>query len=266
MERIRTLIVDDEPQARKGIRVLLARDAEIEVIGECSNGRQAIDYIEEHKPDLVLLDIQMPDESGLDVIRKIDLAVMPTFIFVTAHDSYALKAFELSALDYLLKPFSDERFYQALARAKEFHRRRHAEEFGRQLLTLLQNYNQSVAAESASPLPGKLLQRFVIRNRGEAQFIDIDKVDWIEAVGYYVKLHVGRKTHLIRGHLGGLEPQLPTDRFIRINRSTIVNIARIHSLKSWFHGGCILILNDGTELKVPRGRRREIEHLLEHSS
>lgn len=266
MERIKTLIVDDEPQARKGIRVLLMEDAEIEVIGECSNGRQAIDEIERLRPDLVLLDIQMPDESGLDVIRKIDQAVMPTFIFVTAHDSYALKAFEVSALDYLLKPFSDERFYQALARAKEFHRRRQAEEFGQQLLTLLQNYNQSLPTESVSPSPNRPLQRFVIKNRGEAQFIEIDKVDWIEAVGYYVKLHVGRKTHLIRGHLGGLEPQLPSDKFIRISRSTIVNLKRIHSLKNWFHGGCILILDDGTELKVPRGRRREIERRLGHSS
>lgn len=264
MEPIRTLIVDDEPKARKGIRVLLAEDAEIEVIGECSNGRQAIDDIERLTPDLVLLDIQMPEESGIDVVRKIDMAAMPTFIFVTAYDSYALKAFEVSALDYLLKPFSDERFYQALARAKEFHRRRHVEEFGQQLLTLLQHYNQKVPNESAPP--NKSLQRFVIKNRDEAQFIEIDRVDWIEAVGYYVRLHVGKKTHLMRGHLGSVEQQLPSDRFVRISRSTIVNIDRIRSLRSWFRGGCILILADGTELKVPRGRRREIEKLLEHSS
>lgn len=266
MERIRALIVDDEVNARKGVRTLLARDPEVEVVGECGDGRAAIAEIERLAPDLVLLDVQMPHGDGFEVLEALDLERPPILIFITAWDSYALKAFEVSALDYLLKPFSDERFYQALGRAKGQHRERRAREFGRQLSALVENYRRAGQGEGgadAAPQGGEPLRRFLIKAGGEVNFVPVEEVDWLEAVGYYTRIHAGRKSYLLRGNLGQIEARLDPREFARIHRSTVVNLKRVRRLKDLFKGECLAVLPDGTELKVSRRCRRRLEALLE---
>ena len=265
MERIRALIVDDELNARKGIRTLLARDPELEVVGECGDGRAAVESIERLAPDLVLLDVQMPHKNGFEVLEAIDLERPPILIFITAWDSYALRAFEVSALDYLLKPFSDERFYQALARAKGQHRERRAQEFSGRLLALMEHYRSTGQVKPDAPAPqgGEPLRRFFIKQGGEVNFVPAEEVDWLEAVGYYTKIHAGRRSYLLRGNLGSIEARLDPKEFARIHRSTVVNLNRVRSLKDWFDGECLVVLLDGTELKVSRRHRRRLETLLE---
>jgi two-component system, LytTR family, response regulator len=265
MERVRALIVDDELNARKGIRTLLARDPELEVVGECADGRAAVAEIERLAPDLVLLDVQMPHKNGFEVLEAIDLERPPVLIFITAWDSYALKAFEVSALDYLLKPFSDERFYQALERAKSQHSERRAQEFSRRLLSLLEHYRRegNVKNDARAQQGVEPLRRFFIKHDGEINFVPVEEVDWLEAVGYYTKLHAGKRSHLLRGNLGSIEARLDPKVFARIHRSTVVNLSRVRRLKDLFHGGCLLVLTDGTELKVSRRYRRRLEARLE---
>ena len=265
MERIRALIVDDEANARKGIRTLLMRDPEMEVVGECADGRAAIESIERLAPDLVLLDVQMPHGSGFEVVEAIDIERPPILIFITAWDSYALKAFEVSALDYLLKPFSDERFYQALERAKGQHHARHAAEFGGRLLALLEHHRreEKVQAEPDAGPDAAPLRRFFIKSHGQIHFVPVEEVDWLEAVGYYTRIHAGRKSYLLRGNLGSIEARLDPKEFARIHRSTVVNLNRVRRLKDLFRGGCLVVLPDGAELKVSRRYRRHLEALLE---
>jgi len=268
MERIRTLIVDDELNARKGIRTLLARDPEMEVVGECGDGRAAVEGIERLAPDLVLLDVQMPHRNGFEVLEALDLERPPILIFITAWDNYALRAFEVSALDYLLKPFSDERFYRALARAKSQHRERRTAEFSQQLLSLMEHYRSAGQVNSNAPVPQGVepLRRFFIKSDGEINFVPAEEVDWLEAVGYYTKIHAGRRSYLLRGNLGQIESRLDPKEFARIHRSTVVNLSRVRRLKDLFHGGCLVVLLDGTELKVSRRYRRRLETLLERLS
>jgi two-component system, LytTR family, response regulator len=273
MGRIRTLIVDDELNARKGIRTLLARDAELEVVGECGDGRVAVESIERLAPDLVLLDVQMPHKNGFEVLEAIDLERPPILIFITAWDNYALRAFEVSALDYLLKPFTDERFYQALERAKSQHRERRAQEFSQQLLALLEHHRREGQVKDDAPTLLKddatstqdagPLKRFFIKSDGEINFVAVDEVDWLEAVGYYTRIHAGRKSYLLRGNLGSIEARLDPKDFARVHRSTVVNLNRVRRLRDLFHGGCLVVLLDGTELKVSRRYRRRLETLLE---
>jgi two-component system, LytTR family, response regulator len=265
MEKIRALIVDDEVNARKGVRTLLSKDPEIEVVGECGDGREAVEAIERLAPDLVLLDVQMPHGNGFEVLEAIDLERPPILIFVTAWDSYALKAFEVSALDYLLKPFTDERFYQAVERAKEQHRERRTAEFSRRLLALAEHCRRGEPVRpDADEAQGRgPLGRFFIKTGGEINFVPAEEVDWLEAVGYYTKIHAGPKSYLLRGNLGSLEARLDPTRFARIHRSTVVNLCRVRRMKDWFGGECLVVLHDGTELKVSRRYRRRLEALLE---
>lgn len=262
MEKIKALIVDDEYQARKGIRTLLSRENDIEIIGESSNGKQAIEDIKRLLPDIVFLDIQMPDKNGFEVLASINKEQIPTLIFITAYDSYALKAFEFSALDYLLKPFSDERFYSSLERAKENHRNKNAHDFNLRLISLIENYRRELPNKD-NDKSAETLKRFFIKSNGEIHFVSVDEVDWLEAVGYYTKIHAGKKAHLLRGNLGSIEKQLDPKKFARIHRSSIVNLSRIQSIKNLFHGDCLVVLQNGIELKVSHSHRRKLEELLE---
>jgi two-component system LytT family response regulator len=261
MDKIKTLIVDDEYQARKGLRALLAAEPDIEVISECSNGQQAIDEIRQLAPDLAFLDVQMPDKNGFDVLAALDHERAPALVFITAYDQYALKAFEFSALDYLLKPFTDERFRQAVERARQQCRQRRTQHLSQQLLLLLE-HNQS-AARSDGAAQAEPLRRFFIKTGGEVHFVSVDEVDWLEADSYCTRIHMGKKTHLLRGNLGGFEARLDPKKFTRINRSAIINLSRVQSLKSWFHRECLVVLSSGIELKVSGAYRRRLEQQLE---
>lgn len=261
MDNIKALIVDDEYQARKGLRALLAVEPDIEIIGECSDGQQAIDEISRLAPDLVFLDVQMPDKNGFDVLAALDPERAPALVFITAYDQYALKAFEFSALDYLLKPFTDERFRQAVARARQQCRQRQTQHLGQQLWQLLEHHQRAAKHQEAAPV--EPLQRFFIKAGGAVHFVPVDEVDWLEADGYCTRIHVGKKAHLLRGNLGGFAAQLEPKKFTRINRSAIINLSRVQSLKNWFHGECLVVLSNGIELKVSAAYRRRLEHLLE---
>jgi len=246
------LIVDDEPLARERILDLLAGDAEVEVVGECGDGLAAVAAIEHHKPDLLFLDVQMPELDGFGVLEAIDEAKAPVIIFVTAYDQYALRAFEVHALDYLLKPFDRERFDKALQRAKHQIARERAGAAPQELIALL-------ADLKARPKP---LERLVIKSAGRVFFLRAEEIDWIEAAANYVKLHVGKESHLLRETINGLAAKLDPDKFLRIHRSTIINLECVKELQPWFHGDYVVILKDGTQLTSSRNYREQLHKLL----
>jgi two-component system, LytTR family, response regulator len=258
-EAIRTLIVDDEPAARAALQSLLANDREIAVIGECADGRSAVERIEREHPDLVFLDVQMPGMNGFDALRRLEVAELPEVVFVTAYDEYAVRAFDVHAADYLLKPFSDERFRLALARAKQQVRRRRLGELSDRLATLLDAVGRGGAAAASA---GQYLRRLVIKSGGRATILPVRDIDWIEAEGDYVKIHTGKVSHLLRETMKRLEAQLDPARFVRIHRSTIVHIERIKEIQPYFHGEYVVLLQDGTSLKLARGYRQHLETAL----
>ncbi len=262
MEKIRTLIVDDEPLAREGVRVLLQQDPEVEVVGECASGREAVRAIEDLGPDLVFLDVQMPEIDGFDVLTRIDAARMPVVVFVTAYDQHALRAFEVHALDYLLKPFKDDRFRTALEHAKTQIRQQKVSEVSQRLVALLEQTTGSTPAPSKDEL---YLRRLVVKTGGRVFFINVEKIDWIEAADYYVRLHVGGASHLLRETMSNLERQLDPQQFQRIHRSTIVQLDCIAALEPAYHGDYIVLLRDGTQLKMSRRHRQKVEALLRQS-
>jgi two-component system LytT family response regulator len=254
MNPIRTLIVDDEPLARDRLRTLLVGDPDIVLIGECEDGQQALAALRAGPCDLAFLDVQMPGLDGLGVMRALDTERVPAVIFVTAHDCYALPAFEVQAVDYLLKPFDRERFERALSRAKERIAQDRSARAGQELLTLLQ-----VARPERS-----YLDRLLIRSSGRIYFLKVEEIDWVEAAGNYVRLHAGRTTHLLRETLGSLEAKLDPSRFVRIHRSTMVNVERIRELEPLFHGDYTVVLADGTHLPLSRTYRAALSGLLGH--
>ncbi len=260
MEKIRTLIVDDEPLAREGVRVLLQQDPEVEVVGECANGREAVRAIEDLGPDLVFLDVQMPEIDGFDVLTRIDAARMPVVVFVTAYDQHALRAFEVHALDYLLKPFKDDRFRTALAHAKTQIRQQKVSEVSQRLVALLE---QTTGSTPSNDEP--YLRRLVVKTGGRVFFINVDEIDWIEAADYYVRLHVGPTSHLLRETMSNLERQLDPQQFQRIHRSTIVQLDGIAALEPAYHGDYVVLLRDGTQLKMSRRHRQKVEAVLRQS-
>jgi two-component system LytT family response regulator len=264
MDKIRALIVDDEPVAREGIRVLLQDDPEIEVVGECADGREAVEAIQELSPDLVFLDVQMPELDGFGVIEEVGAETMPVVVFVTAYDQYALRAFDVAALDYLLKPYDDERFATAVNRAKSQIRQGKVGELSRKLIALLEGQAGEPARRPGAG-PAKYLRRVMLKTGGRVTFLKVAEIDWIEAEGDYVKLHVGKSWHLLRDTMKRLEAQLDPSRFVRTHRSTIVNIDRIKELHPYFHGDYIVVLHDGTELKLSRSRRHALEERLGRS-
>ena len=256
MEKVRTLVVDDEPLARERVRSLLGERPDVEVVGEASDGQQAIALIESAAPDLILLDIQMPEVDGFDVIQAIGAEAMPVVIFITAYDQFAIRAFDAHALDYLLKPFDRERFGRALDRAVAHVEQRRQGGLEQRLEALL---------EQAKPQP-KYLERLLVRSGGRILFIRVEEIDWIEAEGNYLCLHLGKRTHLLRETMSGIEERLDPDDFMRIHRSTIVNINRIRALESVFQGEYLVILEDGTKLNSSRGYRDKLQELMETAS
>jgi two-component system LytT family response regulator len=253
--KIRTLIVDDEPLARQRLRALLDGDPDIEVVGECGDGKQAVAEVRRLRPDLLFVDVQMPVLDGFGVLEALAGGAMPVVIFVTAHDRYALKAFEVHALDYLLKPFDRARFAAALARAKTQVQQGLAGALDERLLDLLQSL----------PNHRRVPERLIVKSGGRVTFVPSADIDWVEAAGNYVRLHVGREDHLLRESMSGLEEKLDPKRFVRIHRSTIVNVERIRELQPVFHGDYVIVLKDGTELPLSRGYRDNLESALGHS-
>jgi two-component system LytT family response regulator len=223
---IRTLVVDDEPLARSNVRLLLARDPEIELVGECGSGAEALAAIREKQPALVFLDVQMPELDGFDVLEQLGDAAAPAIVFVTAFDQYALRAFDAGALDYLLKPFDDARFAQALARAKE-----------------------RLAAVPAAP------GRIVVRQGRQVLFVEVAQVDWIESADYCVALHVGAKTLLLRRSMAAVEAEFERAGFCRVHRTAIVNLARVRGLETGPEGETEVVLPDGARVPVSRRHR-----------
>ncbi|MBM3851535.1 MAG: response regulator transcription factor [Verrucomicrobia bacterium] len=258
----RAIIVDDEPTARRGVRLLLERDPAIELVGEAATGLEAAELIRCVRPDLAFLDVQMPGSTGFDALRQIAPAIVPAVVFVTAYDEYALRAFEVNAVDYLLKPYDDARFAAALQRAKEEVRRRQTDAVNSrlsQLLDYLEKNHQSAPGEEG---PG---DRILLKSSGEIFFLKADEIDWIEAEGDYMKFHVGGRAHLMRETMARLEARLDPQRFIRIHRSTIVNIDRLRKLSPSFAGEYAVILHDGTRLKLSRGYHERIAAILKQS-
>ena len=250
--KLRTLIVDDEPLAREGIRMLLATDPQVAAVDECADGQAAVDVIIERKPDLVFLDIQMPEMDGFEVLMEVGADRMPSTIFTTAYDKYALQAFEVHALDYLLKPYTNERFFEALERAKTQISLSHNINVSGQLSALLDHITRS----------GDSLERLVVKAAGRISFLNLEEVDWIEAEDTYVRLHVGRESHLVRGTMSGLERKLNPKKFLRIHRSKIVNLQRVKDLQPLFHGEYAITLHDGTQLTSGRSYRDKLQPLL----
>jgi len=236
------LIVDDEPLAREGLLQLCSRDIEITDLKEARNGREAVEIIRASRPDLVLLDVQMPEMDGFSVVRELGADAMPAVVFVTAHDQYAIQAFEVNAIDYILKPVTEDRFRKALERAKERLKSRPTDEAGRQILSLL----ETIAT------PRRYLKRLAVRTAGKTVFVDVQDVDWMEAAENYVQLHTGRTGHLLHVAMNTLEKSLDPDLFLRIHRSLIVNIKRIKELQPALHGEYVVTLENGVRLQSGR--------------
>jgi two-component system LytT family response regulator len=231
--RIRALIVDDEPLARSNLRVLLGQDTDIESVQECGSGAEAVSQIRAERPDLVFLDVQMPECGGFEVLKMLDADDMPVIVFVTAYDEYALRAFDAGALDYLLKPFDDARFHLAMQRAK-----------------------QQIAAKESSPPPET--PRLTVRSAGQVAYVPVPDIDWVEAADYYVCLHVGNKSHLLRKSMAELEQELDPHLFCRIHRSTIVNLRKVRTLEIDAAGEYEVILAGGHKLRLSRRFRKDL--------
>lgn len=258
-DKIRTLIVDDEPLARRNLRLLLEKDPQIEVLDECRNGREAIKAINTVSPDLIFLDIQMPEIDGFDVLARVGPEHIQAIIFVTAFDQYALKAFDVHAIDYLLKPFDDERFAHALRRAKAQIEAREINRLSKRLLALLEERESQRKSSTGQKTH---LTRLMIKTSGRVMLLKVDEIDFIEADGNYAKLHVGRKAHLLREKMHDLEGQLDPEKFVRIHRSIIVNLDRIKEMHPHFNGDYIVVLEDGRQLRLSRSRRENLIHRL----
>ena len=265
-KKITTLIVDDEPLARRNIRLLLKDDPEIEIVGEAANGREALALIKQNSPDLVFLDIQMPELDGFGVLESIEAERLPAIVFVTAFDQYALKAFEFHALDYLLKPFDDARFGKALHQAKLQVGQRELKDLSQRLVALLATHGSSAGNATERRRQPQYLTRLLIKSAGRVFFLKTDEIDYVQAEDYYVKLNVGRKGHLLRETMNEMEAKLDPSKFLRIHRSTIVNIERIRELQQHFNGEYIVVLHDGTEHKLSRSRREQLQTLLKSGS
>lgn len=255
VERMRVLVVDDEAPARQRLVDLLLKDPQVQSIEEAVNGLAAVKAIHELHPEVVLLDVQMPELDGFGVIDSVGAEEMPLTIFVTAYDAHAIRAFEANALDYLLKPFGDERFESAMSRVKVRLDERNLRDFGQKLAKL-------VAPASKRE---RKLDRLVVKSAGTARFVRVAEIDWIEAAGVYVNLHVAGKELLYRAALNELAEKLDAMRFVRVHRSTIVNFESIVQLEAISHGEFEAVMKNGTRVKVSRTYRAELEKRLGQS-
>lgn len=262
--RVRAIIVDDEPAARRGVRLLLERDGGVEVVGEAPGGAEAVELLQREKPDVAFLDVQMPGCDGFGVLDQFNPAELPAVVFVTAYDEHALRAFEFNAVDYLLKPYDDARFAAALARAKEEVRRRQTDSVNSRLTQLLDYLRQNAGAVPATR-EDATGDRILVKSSGEIFFLKADEIDWIEAEGDYMKFHVAGRAHLMRETMARLEARLDAKRFVRIHRSTIVNIDRLRKLTPSFAGEYAVVLHDGTKLKLSRGYHERIAALMKEA-
>lgn len=253
--KIRALIVDDEQLARQRVRLLLDDEPDVEVIGESQDGFEAVEQVQAARPDLLFLDVQMPDMDGFEVLRRIPEALLPVVIFTTAHDQHALRAFDANALDYLLKPFKPARFQEAVQRARNLIDSKHAGlalQHARSLLTLL---------GPASPPAGQLT-RLAVKTPGKVAFLELAQIHAIEAAGKYAVVHVGKENHILRETMSALESSLPPQKFLRISRSVIVNIDQIQELQPMFAGENLVVLKNGTSYPTTRSIR-ELQQKLE---
>jgi two-component system LytT family response regulator len=252
-EKITALIVDDEPLARKFIRRMLEKHTSVEITGECGNGKEAVHRIRKEKPDLVFLDVQMPEMDGFTTLETLGAENLPQIVFVTAYEHYAIRAFEIHALDYLLKPFDQQRFDKAMSRINEkFADREQFRDEQKQIAALLEN----VARKSP------YIERLVIKTGGRIIFLKTADVDWIQADDKYAHLHAGKKSYLVRQTLGALEAQLDPQKFVRIHRSAIVNVERISELQPMFTGEHTVVLENGTKLTLSRSYKSKLFDIL----
>jgi two-component system, LytTR family, response regulator len=250
--KTRVIVADDEPLARERLRTLLVSGDWIDLVAECPDGPSAVAAIQKLQPDLVFLDVQMPGASGFEVIEAVGGGRMPFVVFVTAFDRYALRAFDVHALDYLLKPFDRDRFRETLTRAREQLEHRTQGELERRLLELVHDLKPA----------SHHLERFVVKAGGRVFFVRADDIEWIEAAGNYVKLHVGTESHLFRETMNAIEAKLDPGLFFRIHRSHIVNIERVRELQPWFNGEYVVFLRSGTRLTLSRGYREKLQERI----
>ena len=257
---VRTVVADDEKLARQKLLILLDSEPQVQVLAECKDGKQTVSAVRKLRPDLLLLDIQMPELDGFEVLDKIPPVEMPAVIFISAYDQYAIRAFEANALDYLLKPFDQERLHRAVERARLQLCKSRDSEITYRILSLLSQVR--VAALSASERDNRL----VIKVNGRVVFLDLDSIDWVEAAANYVRLNVGKESYLLRETIGGISERLDANQFVRIHRSTIVNHHKIKELIPVNSGEYVVVLKNGKELSCSRGYRAGLQWIVENSS
>lgn len=286
MPEIHAVVVDDEPLARAGVRRMLDQVSDVKVVGEASNGADAVEAVRALKPDLLLLDIQMPEMNGFEVLSALDPHDFGAVIFITAYDSFAVKAFEVQALDYIMKPFDDERFFAVIDRAKQHLSREREDAFSTRLASLLETYEKRAqstvgsspsapaASHATSPAAnaganaersehtGGFLSRVMVKEGGRVFFQPVAGIDWIESADYYSRLHVAESTHLIRESMTALEEQLDPSCFVRIHRTAIVNVDRVKELRLDYANRHIVVLKNGTRLPLSRTRKDTLEKVM----
>lgn len=251
MTTMRALIADDEPLARTALLRLLKRERDVSVVGECTDGESAVQAIRQLQPDLVFLDVQMPEMDGFQVVESIGVKEMPVTIFVTAFDRYAIRAFDTNAVDYLLKPFAPDRLVRAVSRARDRCHGRQDKDAAQRLFSLLSSRYES-----------DYVQRLTVASGGRILFVSVADIDWIEAEGNYARLHAGSRVYDVRETLQALMEKLDPREFVRIHRSTIVNVRRVREVQPWFQGSHIVLLQSGEELRMSRYQREAVERLL----
>ncbi len=263
---MRAIIVDDEPLARDRLRGMLQKEPDVQIAAECGDGKEAVAAIRRENPDVVFLDIQMPEMDGFEVLGQLKGGTLPRIVFVTAYDEFAVKAFEVHALDYILKPYDRERLQRSLGRIREEVKTPAPSALVDKLTAMIEALSHpqpgGTSAPAAGTTDGRPVERIAVKLDGRVIFLRPGDIDWIEAQDNYVKLHVGRDAHLVRDTLANFETRLDHRRFIRIARSTIVNIDRVREMQPMFHGEYVVILNDGAKLTMSRGYRDTLQQYL----